>query len=85
MDSMDCTKAESMLESAVANKVPAMMTGDVDKDFATIIMVHEKVGARIYAIEAKCGKNPKMQSMAAKQAEMEQQRMDEFRTLGTSQ
>jgi hypothetical protein len=85
MATMDCTQAESMLENAVANKVPAMMTGDVDKDFATIIAVHERVTARIYQIEAKCGKDPKMQSMAEKQAASAQERMAEFHSLGTSQ
>lgn len=85
MASLDCTQAESMLENAVKNRVPALMTGDVDKDFATIMRVHERVGQRIYQIEAKCGKNAKMKSMAAKQADDAQERMDEFRSFGTSQ
>lgn len=84
MANMDCTQAESMLETAIKTRI-GTLTGDVDKDFATIMMVHEKVGQRISQIEAKCGKNAKMQSMAAKDATSAQQRMDEFRNLGTSQ
>ncbi len=84
-ESIDCTQAESMLETAVATRVSSAMTGDVDKDFTTLMMLHEKVGKRIDQIEAKCGKNAKLQAMAAKGADDTQQRMDEFRTLGTSQ
>jgi hypothetical protein len=77
--------AEPMLNTAVASKASTLMTGDVDKDFATLIMIHDKVGKRINEIEAKCGKDPKMQAMAAKNSDAAQQRMDEFGKLGTSQ
>ncbi len=82
---MNCTQAEAMLEKAVTSKIPALMTGDVDRDFAALMMAHEKVGQRINQIEAKCGRDPKMQSIAAKNAADTQERMDEFRNLGTSQ
>jgi hypothetical protein len=85
MTTMDCTQAESMLNTAVASKASTLMTGDVDKDFATLIMIHDKVGKRINEIEAKGGKDPKMQAMAAKNSDAAQQRMDEFGKLGTSQ
>ena len=60
-----------------------MMTGNVDKDFATILMVHERVTKRINEIEAKCGKDPKKQAFAAKQVQSSDQRMEEFRDMGT--
>ena len=85
MTSMDCTQAESMLESAVSTKASTLMTGDVDKDFAALMMLHEKVGMRIDKIEAKCGKDQKMQAMAAKESDNAQQRIDEFHNVGTSQ
>jgi hypothetical protein len=85
MTTIDCTKAESMLDSAVSNKASTMLTGDVDKDFAALMVMHEKVGKRIDEIEAKCGKNPKMQAMAAKGSDTAQQHIDEFRNEGTSQ
>ena len=85
MTGMDCTQAESMLDAAVSSKASTLMTGDVDKDFATLMMLHEKVGQRIDQIEAKCGKNPKMQTMAAKGADDAQLRMNLFRNNGTSQ
>ncbi len=85
MTSMDCTQAESMLDSAVSSKASTIKTGNVDKDFATLMMLHEKVGKRIDEIEAKCGKDAKMQAMAAKGSDDAQQRMDEFRNVGTSQ
>jgi hypothetical protein len=85
MTSMDCTQAESMLDSAVSRKASTIMTGDVDKDFAALMILHEKVGKRIDQIEAKCGKDAKMQAMAAKGSDSAQQRMDEFRNVGTSQ
>ncbi len=84
MTSLDCTQAESMLDSAVSSKASTIMTGNVDKDFATLMLLHEKVGKRIDEIEAKCGKDAKMQAMAAKGSDGAQQRMDEFRNLGTS-
>jgi hypothetical protein len=85
MTAMDCTQAESMLDSAASSKASTIMTGDVDKDFAALMLLHEKVGKRIDQIEAKCGKDVKMQAMAAKGSDAAQQRMDEFRNLGTSQ
>ena len=85
MTSMDCTQAESLLDSAVSSKASTIMTGNVDSDFATLMMLHEKVGKRIDEIEAKCGKNAKMQAMAAKGSDDAQERMNRFRNLGTSQ
>ncbi len=41
---MNGTQAEAMLEKAVSTKISASLTGNVDKDFATIMMAHEKVG-----------------------------------------
>ncbi len=85
MTTIDCTQAESMLDSAVSSKASTIMTGNVDKDFAALMMLHEQVGKRIDQIEAKCGKDAKMQAMAAKGSDGAQERMDEFRNLGTSQ
>jgi uncharacterized protein (DUF305 family) len=83
--SPDCTQAEALLEKAVTVKIPALLTGNVDKDFVVIMMAHDRVGQRISEIEAKCGKDPKLESMAAKDASDALVRMDEFRNLGTSQ
>ena len=82
---LDCTQAEAMLEQAVKTRIPTLLPGDIDKDFSTIMQVHERVGMRIYQIEAKCGKDPKMQAMAAKQSDIEQQRMAEFGHMNSSQ
>ena len=61
------------------------MTGDVDKDLAALMVLHEKVAQRIDQIEAKCGKNAKMQALAAKGSDAAQQRLDEFHSLNSSQ
>jgi hypothetical protein len=73
-----------MLDSAVSSKVSTIMTGDVDKDFAALMVLHEKVGKRIDQIEAKCGKDAKMQAKAAKASDAAQLRMDEFRNAVTT-
>ncbi len=81
----DCSQAESMLNTAVSAKASTILTGDVDKDFVTLMMLHESVGKRIDQIEAKCGKNAKMQAMASKGSDDAQMRLDMFRNTSTSQ
>lgn len=60
------------------------MTGDVDKDFAALMVIDEKVGKRIDQIEAQCGKDTKMQARAAKGSDDTQLRMGEFRNSTTN-
>lgn len=81
---MDCTQAESMFESALVARRPAM-TGDVDKDFMTIVMRNERVNSRILKIEALCGKDAKVKAMAASQEADSTARMQLFRNNSTSQ
>jgi phosphodiesterase/alkaline phosphatase D-like protein len=84
MAKMDCTQAEAMFTDAVKSHVGAM-TGDVDKDFAMIVMDHEKATSTIMKVEAQCGKDPKMKAMAAKQEADADARMTMFRNQGMSQ
>jgi len=84
MAKIDCTQAETMFTDAAKGSGPAL-TGDVDKDFMLIVMDHEKGTAMIMKVEAACGKDPKMKSMAAKQAADADARMAMFRNQNMSQ
>jgi hypothetical protein len=81
---MDCSQAEAMFTDAVKSHV-ASLTGDVDKDFAAIVVDHEKATGTIMKIEAQCGKDPKMKAMAAKEASDSDARMALFRNQNMSQ
>ena len=85
MMSIDCSKAGSMMSDASKMGSTATMTGDQDKDYLAIMMDHEKGTMMMMHIEASCGKDPKMKAMAEKGIAEEQQRMQMFRNMNSSQ
>ncbi len=84
MMKIDCSQAGPMMSDAMKGSSPAM-TGDIDKDFMVVVMDREKGTAMIMKIEAECGKDPKMKSMAAKQSTDADARMAMFRNMNMSQ
>jgi uncharacterized protein (DUF305 family) len=85
MMKMDCSKAGSMMSDASKMGSTATMTGDQDKDFMVIMMDHEKGTMMMMQVEAQCGKDPKTKAMAQKSIAQEQERMQMFRNMNTSQ
>jgi hypothetical protein len=82
---IDCTQAGSMMTDAAKMGSSTAMTGDVDKDFMATAMEHEKGTNMMMKIEAACGKDPKMKSMAEKAVSDSDARMQMFRNMNTSQ
>ncbi len=80
----DCTQAGTMMSTA-AKGTAMTSTGDVDKDFAAMMMDREKGSMMLLKIEAACGKDPKTKAMAAKEAAAADSRMQMFRNLSMSQ
>ena len=54
------------------------MSGDVDKDFATMMRHHHQTGIRMAQEEIKNGKDPQMKQMAQKILESQQQESKQF-------
>lgn len=60
---IDCTKAPAML-MAPAPEATTTSMGSVDKDFAEMMMIHNKQGMAMAKIEMACGKDAKEMAMA---------------------
>ncbi len=84
MTSIDCSKAGDMMTQAGKMDDSATMTGDVDKDFMAMGMMHEKGMMMLMQVEAKCGKDPKVRAAAAKGLRDSEQRLEMFRNQGQS-
>jgi hypothetical protein len=68
--SVDCSKADAMMMAPPA--MPAMTpSGDVDKDFAKSMLMHNTAMMKMMKMEMTCGKNPKTRAMAKKMFEEE--------------
>jgi hypothetical protein len=86
MTKVDCTQAGSMMSSAAKmGSAPAMMSGDTDKDFMSMMMDREKGTNMLLKIESQCGKDEKMTAMAMKELSASDARMAMFRNQGMSQ
>lgn len=70
---------ESMMQGMDMQKMKSMhMSGDTDKDFATMMRMHHQNGLRMAEAELKQGKDPEMKEMARKIAETQRQEIREF-------
>jgi uncharacterized protein (DUF305 family) len=78
--SVDCSKASSMM---MAPESSASMTssGDVDKDFARMMMAHSKAAMALAHIEMACGKDAKTRKFAAQTLEQQRQELEDARLL----
>lgn len=56
------------------------MTGDTDKDFATMMKMHHQSGVDMAKIEVKNGKDPEMKKMAQKIIDSQQEEIKQFET-----
>ena len=59
-------------------KAPMTMTGDVDKDFATMMSLHHQMAIDMADVLLKSGSNPELKAMAAK---MKAAQQEEIRQL----
>lgn len=59
-------------------KAPMTMTGDVDKDFATMMSMHHQMAIDMADVLLKSGSNPDLKAMAAK---MKAAQQEEIRQL----
>lgn len=84
MQSVDCSKAGDMMSQASKMDAGAAMTGDVDKDFMAMAMMHEKGMMMMQNVEMQCGKDPKIKAAAAKGMRDSQMRLQMFRNEGQS-
>jgi uncharacterized protein (DUF305 family) len=68
--SVDCSKADSMMMAPPA--MPAMTpSGDVDKDFAKAMIMHNTAMMKMMKMEMACGKDAKTKAFAKKRFEEE--------------
>ena len=51
---------------ADGQKMPMHMTGDVDRDFAAMMIIHHQQALKMADVEIAHGTNPKLKAMAAK-------------------
>ena len=57
----------------------AKMTGDTDKDFAAMMLVHHQGAIDMAELEVKHGKNPELKAMAQKMIDMQKAEQVELR------
>jgi len=81
----DCSKAGSMMSDASKMGSSETITGDQDKDFSAIMMDREKGSMMLLRVEVKCGTNVTEKALAQKLLAQEQQRIELFRNVATSQ
>jgi hypothetical protein len=60
------------------------MTGDVDKDFIAVGMLHEKSMMMLMQVEMACGKDPKIKAAVAKSMRESEMRLQMFHDQGQS-
>ena len=81
---VDCTKAGDMMSQAGKMDSGMTMTGDVDKDFMAMAMMHEKGMMMMQQVEVQCGKDPKVKAAATKSMHDSQMRLQMFHDQGQS-
>jgi uncharacterized protein (DUF305 family) len=66
-NAIDCSNADSMMTAHAHTSVQAMKpSGNVDKDFAQTMMVHNNAMMAMVKAEVACGKDAKTKAMAHK-------------------
>jgi uncharacterized protein (DUF305 family) len=63
---MDCSKADSMMMQPDTAMQATKPTGDVDKDFAQMMMMHNGAMMAMVKAEVACGKDPATKAAAQK-------------------
>ena len=62
----DCSKADSTMMQQPGTSQAMQPTGDVDKDYAQMMKMHNDQMMAMSKTEAACGKDPKMKAFAQK-------------------
>jgi uncharacterized protein (DUF305 family) len=68
----DCKNADAMMMKMAHSDdamMPSKMSGDADKDFAKMAMVHRNEMVALAKLEAKCGKSAKVRAESQKMLE----------------
>jgi hypothetical protein len=83
---MNCSDAETMMLKArsTVQQGKATMTGDVDKDFASMEVAVGKAQLVMAHVEMKCGKTTADKESAARLLRESQERLQMFRDEGQS-
>lgn len=68
---IDCSKADSMMMQPDTSLQAMKPSGDVDKDFAQSMMMHNDAMMAMEKAEVACGKDAKTKAMAQKLLEQE--------------
>ena len=63
---IDCSKADSTMMQQPSTSHAMKPTGDVDKDYAQMMKMHNHQMMAMSKTEAACGKDPKMKAFAQK-------------------
>jgi uncharacterized protein (DUF305 family) len=63
---IDCSKADTMMMQPAGPAQPANASGDIDKDFARTMMLHNTAMIAKLKEEIACGKDAKAKAMARK-------------------
>jgi uncharacterized protein (DUF305 family) len=63
---LDCSKADSMMAQPDTSMQAMKPSGDVDKDFAQMMMMHNSKMMAMEKAEVACGKDAKTKAMAQK-------------------
>lgn len=71
---MDCSKAGAMMDASMMpgamhdSSMPEMKpTGNTDKDYASMMLMHSAPMTKMLKMEIACGKDPKAKALAQKQ------------------
>ena len=79
--SADCSKADSKMMQPDSSMQSMSATGDIDKDYANMMVAHNKVMMGISKAEIACGKDTKTKAMAQKAMDQETRYVRDFRDL----
>ena len=79
---IDCSKADSMMMQEHKTSMQAMKpSGDVDKDFAKMMMMHDQHMTAMAKAEIACGKDAETKEMAQKILDQETANAAELRKI----
>ncbi|MBN8739149.1 MAG: hypothetical protein BGP24_09735 [Lysobacterales bacterium 69-70] len=72
----------AQLHEIMMNGMPSMtMSGDVDKDFATMMIAHHRQAIALAEVEIRDGHNPELQAMAKKMNEQQKREIADLERL----
>lgn len=81
MQGMSQDKGSMELQQAMmgGDMGAAKMTGDTDRDFAAMMIMHHESGVRMMDVELKHGKNPALKAMAKKMRDQQATEIEQLK------